>query len=258
MTAETIKKNYSKLGASLIEKLYSDDYLSIGGSESTEVLAGYAGISANSRVLDIGSGLGGPALHLAETYACQVTGLDLVESNVKEASQRAKARGLDDLVYFKCGDATAMNFSPGTFDVVWGQDAWCHIPDKGHLIASSARLLEQNGTIAFTDWVETSTMNDTKRAELHEATASNDMATMPRYCELLENCGFSVIELTDISATFVQQYRTVIDRLNGFKEEISNQFGSKIYDIMMAKNGAILRGFEDGYIGGGRVVARRK
>ena len=257
MTAEIIKKNYSKIGASLIEKLYSDDYLSIGGSESTDLLASHAGITAESRVLDVGSGLGGPALWLAETRGCQVTGLDLVETNVSEANSRAKARGLDRLVRFECGDATAMPFAPGSFDVVWGQDAWCHIPDKGRLIGACARLLGQGGTIAFTDWLETGAMDDAKRTELHEATASSDMATMSEYCSHLEEKGFAVVERSDISATFVRQYRAVITRLKSFEAEITDQFGAKIYGIMMEKNGAILRGFEDGFIGGGRIVARR-
>ena len=255
MDADIIKKNYSRLGASLIERLYSSDYLSIGGSDSTDLLADLAGITAASRVLDIGSGLGGPALRLAETRSCRMTGLDLVETNVEEANRRAKKRGLDHLVRFECGDATAMPFAPGSFDVVWGQDAWCHIPDKPALIAACTRVLAAGGTIAFTDWVETGAMDDAKRVELHEATASADMATLSSYCSLLEENGFSVVERSDISATFIQQYRAVIERLEGFETEITDQFGAKVYGIMMDKNGAILRGFEDGFMGGARIVA---
>ena len=257
MDASTIKKNYSKLGSALIEKLYSTDYLSIGGNESTDLLANLAGITTNSCVLDIGSGLGGPALWLAETRQCRVTGIDLVASNVEEANDRAKSRGLDHLVNFECGDATVMDINSASFDVVWGQDAWCHIPDKARLIVACSGLLEQGGTIAFTDWVETKTMNNARRAELHEATASTNMATITQYSSYLEEGGFSILERSDISSTFVEQYRAVIERLEGFKSEITDQFGNKVYDIMMAKNGAILHGFEGGMIGGCRLVGRK-
>ena len=258
MHADIIRKNYSKVGAALIEKLYSSDYLSIGGSDSTDVLAEYAGISQSSRVFDIGSGLGGPALRLAETYGCRVTGLDLVETNVAEASRRATTRGLDHLVSFQSGDATNMAFESGEFDVVWGQDAWCHIPDKPRLIAGCARLLERGGTIAFTDWVETGAMKDVLKAELHKATASQIMASMAQYCSLLEQNGFMIVDRTDISARFVEQYREIIARLKKLENEITDTFSSKVYRIMLDKNGAILRGFEDGFIGGGRLVATRR
>ena len=94
------KKNYNKLGIEIIETIYTDDYLSIGGTASTEDLALLAGVTQQSRVLEIGSGVGGPALHLAATYGCSVVGLDLVETNVAEANERAKARQLDHLVFF--------------------------------------------------------------------------------------------------------------------------------------------------------------
>lgn len=255
MDADIIKKNYSKIGAALIEKLYSDDYLSIGGSGSTDTLAECAGITKSSRVLDIGSGLGGPALRLSETVGCRVTGLDLVETNVAEANERASVRGLNHHVTFQTGDATDLPFEGGEFDVVWGQDAWCHIPEKPRLIGACARLLRGGGTIAFTDWVETGAMSDAQRVELHDATASTDMATMPLYRGLLEQNRFTVVEQTDISADFVVQYQEIIERLESLEGEITESFSSKVYTIMLQKNGAILRGFEDGLIGGGRFVA---
>ena len=105
MLVEEIEKNYNKLGIEIIETIYTDDYLSIGGTASTEDLALLAGVTQQSRVLEIGSGVGGPALHLAATYGCSVVGLDLVETNGAEANERAKARQLDHLVFFQQSDA---------------------------------------------------------------------------------------------------------------------------------------------------------
>ena len=140
MLIEEIKKNYNKLGIEIIETIYTDDYLSIGGTASTEDLAVLAGVTQQSRVLEIGSGVGGPALHLAATYGCSVVGLDLVETNVAEAKERATARQLDHLVSFQHGDALDLPFAGGAFDVIWGQDAWCHVPD-------TAKLIEEIGTV---------------------------------------------------------------------------------------------------------------
>ncbi len=107
MSTSDIGANYSRTGSELIEKLYSDDHLSIGGKASTDSLARDAGITAETKVLDVGSGLGGPALHLAESIGCRVMGLDIVEANVRTAAERARARSLDHLVDFRLGDAMA-------------------------------------------------------------------------------------------------------------------------------------------------------
>lgn len=257
MSVEDVRKNYSQIGSALIEKLYSDDYLSMGGTKSTDVLAEKAGIGSDQSVLDIGCGLGGPALHLAASKGCRVTGLDLVETNVEEAQRRASVRALDQLVKFRVGDATALPFEDSEFDIVWGQDAWCHVPDKAKLIAESARVLASGGTIAFTDWLETGAMSDARRAEVHEATASTNMATMEHYCDLLETHGFEAVVQEDISDDFIHEYRAIIARLESLEVEISDTISSKVYRIIQEKNGAILQAFEERVMGGGRIVARR-
>jgi len=55
------------------------------GLAATADLARLAGIEADTAVLDVGSGVGGPARFLAETYDCRVTGVDLSEEFVAAA-----------------------------------------------------------------------------------------------------------------------------------------------------------------------------
>lgn len=98
-------------------------------------------------------------------------------------------------------------------------------------------------------------MSDAQRAELHEATASTDMATLLLYRDVLEQSGFVVAEQADISANFVVQYQEIIEKLETLEAEITDSFSAKVYTIMLEKNSAILQGFEDGLIGGGRFVA---
>ena len=113
-----ISKYYTPTGSELIEWFYSDDYLSIGGKVSTETLVTMAGVSQDTSVLDIGSGLGGPAMYIAETRGCKVMGLDIVVSNVKTARSRAKVRSLQNLVTFQLGDAMDMPFPTDSFNVI--------------------------------------------------------------------------------------------------------------------------------------------
>ena len=55
---------------------------------SRQRLCGQLGLDAGSRVLDVGTGPGGSAIHMASRYACHVTGIDLSANMVTAALQR--------------------------------------------------------------------------------------------------------------------------------------------------------------------------
>ena len=258
MLAEAIEKNYNKLGIEIIETIYTDDYLSIGGTASTEELAALAGVTQHSQILEIGSGVGGPALHLAETFDCHVIGLDLVKTNVEEANRRAKARKLDHLTSFQQGDALNMNFPSGSFDIVWGQDAWCHIPDKEKLIEEVGNVLKSGGQVAFTDWVETGPLTGKPREDMLAAMAAPNIATLNDYKSYLENNGCKVVHQENVSDVFAAQYKTIMSRLMEMKETLSEQFSPRIFEIVVERNNYILEAFQSGALGGGRVVAQKQ
>ena len=257
MSIEEVTTNYNEIGLELIEMMYGDGYLSMGGAHSTDALAVQAGITEEMRILDVGSGLGGPALYLAKTYGCRVTGLDLIELSVRNATNRAHGRALDHLVDFQVGDATEMPFEAGCFDVVLGQDAWCHIPDKDRLIGECARVLAREGTVAFTDWIEVGEMDEDYRAEVLSAAACPNLGTLQGYCDLLEKHGFSVARREDISQDFIHRYQEIVVNVRGMERAISEKFSPKIFQIMLQKNSCILRAFEDKKMGGCRLVGNK-
>jgi SAM-dependent methyltransferase len=257
MLVEAIEKNYNKLGIEIIETIYTDDYLSIGGTASTEELAALAGVTQHSRILEIGSGVGGPALHLAATFDCHVVGLDLVKTNVEEANRRAKERKLNHLTSFQQGDALSMTFPSGSFDIVWGQDAWCHIPDKARLIEKIGNVLTSGGLVAFTDWIETGPLTGKPREDMLAAMAAPDIATLDEYKSYLENNGCKIVHQENVSGVFVDQYKKIMSRLIEMKETLSEQFSPKIFEIVVERNNYILEAFQSGALGGGRVVAQK-
>lgn len=252
---DRLRTNYNDIGVAVMQAMYSDDYLSIGGTESTDELAELAGIDATSRVLDVGCGVGGPMLHLAATIGCTVVGVDLVESSIDQAQQRSSDRGLSALASFQSGNATALPFEDSSFDVIWGQDAWCHVPDKPALLAQAHRVLRPGGTIAFTDWLAGDGMTIDERQVALNAALSPDAATTGQYLDMLDGAGFTAIRSHDIGSTFVGQYQEICARLNAQREPLIEQFGERVYEIVAELNGTILRGFEGGAIGGGRFVA---
>jgi len=135
-----------------IDALTRDDLASFdeqhdGGREGTRELARLAGLRAGMHVLDIGSGLGGPARTLAAEFGCQVMGLDLTEEACQAAEMLTTRVGLSDRVTFRQGNALHLPFDPGSFDVVWTQYALMNITDKARLAQEARRVLRPEGLL---------------------------------------------------------------------------------------------------------------
>jgi sarcosine/dimethylglycine N-methyltransferase len=138
------------------EQLGMLDQFHTRGLAATAELAGLAGITAEKSVLDVGSGVGGPARFLAATYGCRVTGIDLSEAFVEAARYLTERTGQEDLVSFQTGSALALPFAGGRFDVVLLQHVAMNIADRAGLYREVHRVLRPGGRFATYDVVSNS------------------------------------------------------------------------------------------------------
>ncbi len=139
-----------------IDRLTTDDLAPVDEFHSrrraaTAELASLLAPTARDLVLDVGSGIGGPSRYLAATYGCHVTGLDLTAEFCRVAAMLARRTGLDRLVDYRHGDATAMPFADGEFDLVWSQNAAMNIADRALLYREIRRVLKPAGRFALQD-----------------------------------------------------------------------------------------------------------
>lgn len=230
----------------------------VGGDVETDILAERAGVNRNTAVLDVCSALGGPARHLANKYGCKVEGLDATKRMVDEAVSRTEKEGLMHLVTCRPGNALDMPFRACTFDVVWGQDAWCYITDKERLIKEAYRVLKPGGTIAFTDWVQTGNMTGEEWEELNKFMVFPYMETMDGYEQLLKENGFEILETEDLSDDFALQCHIYQDRLRSeFKDMIIRQYGTDLFDAADEGLDKWVRAADGGKVGRVRLVGRK-
>lgn len=151
-------------------ELIMGEQIHIGGFEQSMTLAHKSGIKAGEKVLDLCSALGAGLRFLAKNFHVEGFGLDATEKMIEEAVKRTAAEGLDKNITYKTGDVTSIPWEEELFDVVWGEDAWCYVEDKGKLISESARVLKKGGRIAFSDWIEGSAgMTDDEAAQIGRA-----------------------------------------------------------------------------------------
>jgi len=123
------------------------------GLAATAELARLAGISADTSVLDVGSGVGGPARFLAATHGCRVTGLDLSEAFVDAARYLTGRTGQSAQVSFQTGSALELPFDDGRFDIVLLQHVAMNIFDRTQLYREIRRVLKSGGRFATFDVV---------------------------------------------------------------------------------------------------------
>ncbi len=121
----------------------------IRGREATRELAELASIDAGATVLDVGSGVGGPARTLADEFDCEVVGVDLVDSYCRVARLFTERVGLADRVQFEQANALNLPYAADRFDVVWLQHTLMNVPETDRAIAEAARVLAPRGTLAI-------------------------------------------------------------------------------------------------------------
>jgi SAM-dependent methyltransferase len=132
-----------------VDTLAPVDQFHGGGKPVTVRLARLAGAAPSMRVLDVGGGFGGPARTLAVEFGCRVTVVDLTESYVQAARMLTARLGLEDRVSHDVGNALALPFPDGTFDMVWTQNSGMNIADKERLYAGFHRVLRPGGLLAL-------------------------------------------------------------------------------------------------------------
>jgi ubiquinone/menaquinone biosynthesis C-methylase UbiE len=135
------------------ERLSALDQFHTRGLAATAELAELAGIAADTAVLDVGSGVGGPARFLARTYGCRVTGVDLSEPFVEAARYLTGRTGQGGQVSFETGDALELPFADGRFTVVLLQHVAMNIVDRARLYREVRRVLTPGGRFATFDVV---------------------------------------------------------------------------------------------------------
>jgi cyclopropane fatty-acyl-phospholipid synthase-like methyltransferase len=116
-------------------------------------------IKKGMRVLDVGCGLGGPALWLADEAGCRVTGIDpgryQIDSIRKCLALRPEFTGFRALF----GDAFFMPFRPVSFDRVTSVESAFHYPDKARFLRESCAVLKTGGMLVVADIVKSGEEN---------------------------------------------------------------------------------------------------
>ncbi|WP_434721533.1 class I SAM-dependent methyltransferase [Mesorhizobium sp. RIZ17] len=181
------------------EQLATLDQFHTRGLAATAELANLAVIDADMSVLDVGSGVGGPARFLEATYGCKVTGLDLSEPFVEAARYLTARTGQDDNVSFETGSALALPFEDGRFDAALLQHVAMNITDRPLLYREIRRVLKPGGKFATFD-VVLNGGDPLYPVPWAKTPGESFLLTAEATCEAIEAAGFGTLVRRDDTA----------------------------------------------------------
>lgn len=169
------------------------------GRTATIALAERAAVTELDRVLDVGSGIGGPARYLAANLGCEVTGIDLTQELCDVATELTRRVGLHDKVTFQQGDALDLPFTDGEFDVVWTQHASMNVADKARFFAELRRVVVTGGRLACFDLLAGPNQPIHFPVPWADEAAVSHLATPDETRDLLAGAGFDVRSWEDLT-----------------------------------------------------------
>ncbi|CAH1650365.1 class I SAM-dependent methyltransferase [Chelatococcus asaccharovorans] len=176
------------------------DEFHLGWHAATAALASDLGLTKGEHVLDVGSGIGGPARYFAETCGCIVSGIDLTEDYVTVATALTQRCGLSDKVSFTQASALALPFPSGHFDAATLIHVGMNIPDKTTLFSEIRRVLKPGGRFGVYDVMRLDDVELPFPMPWAQTSATSHVERPDTYRNALEDAGFVITAAHDRSA----------------------------------------------------------
>ena len=173
-----------------------------------------------NNIIDVGCGIGGSTLHLAQEFGAQATGITLSPVQASRAKERAAEAGLDNRVKFEVANALEMPFEDNSFDLVWSLESGEHMPDKTKFLQECYRVLKPGGKMIFATWChrETDSLAGELTAdetahlkEIYRVYCLPYVISLSEYRAIAKECGFQNIKSDDWSTAVAPFWDVVID-----------------------------------------------
>ncbi len=181
-----------------------------------EELLKWAGITTAEKILDVGCGIGGSSLYLAEKFGAEATGITLSPVQANRAKERSRVAQIS--ANFQVADALNMPFEDNSFDLVWSLESGEHMPDKQKFLAECYRVLKPGGTFIMATWCHRPTdqvpltIDDRKRlAEIYRVYCLPYVISLPEYTAIAQEVGLQDIQTADWSTAVAPFWNVVID-----------------------------------------------
>ena len=236
-TATQRVRRFYDLGSPLYLEVYGenihDGYYTTGSetrqqaqTNLTRLIAEKAGITSRARILDVGCGMGGSSVWLAQNLQANTTGITLSPVQVEIATRLAQDRKVDST--FQVMNAENMRFSE-TFDILWVVAASTHFQNQEAFVRSASPFLKKGGKFVVFDWMSNEDVADHESDKdlrpVCEGMLLNSLCSINQFLEWFIRSGYRITYAEDITDRTV---KTWDDALSIIREPSTWKLASRV------------------------------
>lgn len=230
MSAE---QQYSLNGILRYEWIFGPGFLGYGEPDVTRELISSLAWPPGTRVLDVGSGLGGPDFLMAAEHQARVTGVDLTEATVQLARERQQELGISGVEFLQ-GDIRFLDWNPASFDVIWSRETLLHLPDKKALFQKFFSWLSPGGSLVITDYARRPGRGSSE-FEAYVQESGYPLLELDEYARTISRAGFSDAVAQDKSAELIRYLESHLNKLKKDKEAFCRRFSVEDYEYIKGR-----------------------
>ena len=255
--ADLAALGYDRAAPLEAEMLSRLDQLHYFGTEAVDEAIEACALGPGSRVLDIGSGFGGPARHIAARTGARVKAVEIQPDMNATAEELTRRCALSHLVTHVEGDILATPLGGAAFDVAVSWLALYHIPGRRALFPRLSAALRPGGRLHIEDLYRRGALSEAEEEAMRVMLFSNTLATREDYLDELAVGGFGEVEFDDMTERWAGFTRDRLASFRAGRDAYVAIHGEATFASLEAFYDCIAGLLSGGRVGGVRIMAKR-
>lgn len=208
-------------------------------------------LSSSANVVDVGSGFGGTARHLARRFGCKVTCLNLSDVENKRNRKMSAEQGLGELITVVDGNFEELPLDSDQFDLAWSQDAILHSGRRDRVISEMKRVLKVGGEAVFTDIMQADECPQDVIEPILARIHLDSLGSPDFYIEAAKELGLEVVEHEDLTPHLITHYGRVLEETERHESELLKSVSREYLEGMKAGLRLWVNGGRNGHLAWG-------
>jgi cyclopropane fatty-acyl-phospholipid synthase-like methyltransferase len=239
----------------VVDQLTPFDQYHYFGTAAVDAAIASLHLQPGMRVLDIGSGLGGPARYIADRCGAQVVAIEMQADLHDVATDLTSRCGLAGLVEHHCANILE-GWSGEPFDAIVSFLCFLHIPNRARLFEVCRGALGASGGMYIEDYGRHRAPTADEADALRVKVQCTDLPTPAEYAAQLQTAGFEDVDLRDVTGEWKSFTSSRLDMFRRSRDRNVTVHGSDLVDGLDDFYATVAGLFQAGLVAGLQIAAR--